>query len=102
MDEPTSGLDATLSVQVITSLKEFSRLGVTIAAVVHQPRYSLFSLFDEVLFIGMGGKSVFMGPTDCALPYFESLGFNRPPFENPADFVSCSNQYFNLQSILTT
>ena len=54
---------------------------------VHQPRYSVFQLFDDALFLGKGGKTVFLGPSHLALPYFESLNFRLPPNENPADFV---------------
>jgi hypothetical protein len=40
-----------------------------------------------VLLLGEGGATVFLGPTSAALPYFTTqLGFQIPPFENPADF----------------
>lgn len=61
-------------------------LGMTIVTVVHQPRYGIFILFDEVLLLGKSGRTVFQGPSTVALPYFNSLGFELPPNENPADF----------------
>ena len=61
-------------------------LGMTIVTVVHQPRYGIFVLFDEVLLLGKAGRTVFQGPSTAALPYFNSLGFELPPNENPADF----------------
>ena len=61
-------------------------LGMTIVTVVHQPRYGIFVLFDEVLLLGKSGRTVFQGPSTAALPYFNSLGFELPPNENPADF----------------
>ena len=61
-------------------------LGMTIVTVVHQPRYGIFILFDEVLLLGKSGRTVFQGPSTAALPYFNSLGFELPPNENPADF----------------
>lgn len=61
-------------------------LGMNIVTVIHQPRYSVFSLFHEVLLLGKAGRTVFQGPCFSALPYFISLGFELPPNENPADF----------------
>lgn len=61
-------------------------LGMTIVTVVHQPRYGIFVLFDEVLLLGKAGRTVFQGPSPAALPYFNTLGFELPPNENPADF----------------
>ena len=63
-----------------------ANVGLNIITVVHQPRYSVFTLFDEVLFLGKAGKTVFQGPTALASPYFCSLGFELPLNENPADF----------------
>jgi hypothetical protein len=59
---------------------------MNISMVIHQPRYSLFTLIDDVLLLGVGGKTVFLGPTSKAMLYFESLGFQCPPTENPSDF----------------
>ena len=59
---------------------------MNIVTVVHQPRYSVFCQFHEVLLLGRAGRTVFLGPVGAALPYFASLGFDLPPHENPADF----------------
>jgi len=61
-------------------------LGMNIVMVVHQPRYGVFTMFHEVLFLGRQGRTVFLGPATAALPYFTSLGFELPENENPADF----------------
>ena len=71
---------------MIQSLTDVSRMGMNIIMVIHQPRYSLFSLFDDVLLLAVGGEAVYLGPSLQALSYFESLGFTCPPMENPADF----------------
>jgi len=86
LDEPTSGLDATSSLAVALSLKKMCELGMTSIMVIHQPRYSLFTLFDDVLLLGKGGQTVYLGPSLGAKPYFESLGFTMPSDENPADW----------------
>jgi len=53
--------------------------------VIHQPRYSIFQMFDQVLLLGVGGNTVFQGSSEAALPYFQRLGFMVPPRDNPAD-----------------
>lgn len=63
-------------------------LGMTVVAVIHQPRYSSFNLFDEVLMLGQGGHTVYMGPPTIAVVYFQmGLGFSMPKNENPADIL---------------
>ncbi|CAJ1329183.1 unnamed protein product [Effrenium voratum] len=86
LDEPTSGLDATTALDIIRSLKQLTAIGMTVVMVVHQPRYSLFTLFDEVLLLGLGGRTVYQGPSQGVLPYFRNLGFHMPRHENPADW----------------
>ena len=31
-------------------------LGMNIIAVLHQPRYSIFTLFDDIMLLGKGGR----------------------------------------------
>jgi len=87
LDEPTSGLDATGSLLLVRVLQKMTQLGMTIVMVIHQPRYSLFTLIDDVLLLGKGGRTAFFGPTEQAKLYFERLGFSMPPNENPADWM---------------
>jgi energy-coupling factor transporter ATP-binding protein EcfA2 len=86
LDEPTSGLDSTSSLMLVEQLKQMTKLGMTIIMVIHQPRYSLFTLIDDVLLLGKGGRTVYMGPTVSAKDYFEELGFQMPANENPSDW----------------
>ena len=58
-----------------------------ISCVIHQPRYSVFILFDELLLLAKGGVTAYMGPTEQMLPYFNHIGFNIAENENPADFM---------------
>mmetsp|Transcript_12317 Transcript_12317/g.26589 ORF Transcript_12317/g.26589 Transcript_12317/m.26589 type:complete len:1041 (+) Transcript_12317:146-3268(+) len=87
MDEPTSGLDSTATLEVLSALKSLALCGMNISAVIHQPRYSVFILFDELLLLAKGGLTAFMGPTEQMLEYFESTGFKMADNENPADFM---------------
>ncbi|KAJ3286083.1 hypothetical protein HDU79_006766, partial [Rhizoclosmatium sp. JEL0117] len=85
LDEPTSGLDSTAAMDAVNILHSISRLGLTIVAVVHQPRVEIFETFDDVLMIAPGGRTAYFGPVSGAKPYFESLGFYFRPTTNVAD-----------------
>jgi ABC-type multidrug transport system ATPase subunit/Ca2+-binding EF-hand superfamily protein len=85
LDEPTSGLDSTSAEVVLSALQDMTRTGMTVITVIHQPRYSIFERFDQVILMG-GGKTVYSGPSRGALPYFKGLGFSITTNENPADF----------------
>lgn len=74
-DEPTSGLDSTSALQVATTLQGVAALGVTVVAVLHQPRYEIFEKFDELLLIAPGGRTAYLGPQNEVVNYFESLGY---------------------------
>ncbi|RMZ19812.1 hypothetical protein D0859_16193 [Hortaea werneckii] len=84
LDEPTSGLDAASAASMMRLLKGISRLGVTIIAVVHQPREQIFYRFDQVLLLAQG-RMVYSGPTGGMEEYFEGMGFQFPLRANPAD-----------------
>ncbi|KAL7746683.1 hypothetical protein RI367_007962 [Sorochytrium milnesiophthora] len=87
LDEPTSGLDSTSALMVCSTLKDISRLGLTIVSVIHQPRYEIFCAFDDMILLVPGGKTAYIGPTAEAQAYFESLGYEFDPRANPADLL---------------
>ncbi|KAJ3308985.1 hypothetical protein HDU76_003758, partial [Blyttiomyces sp. JEL0837] len=87
LDEPTSGLDSTSALKVTSILRSIARVGLTIVAVIHQPRIEIFSKFDDVLMIAPGGRTAYFGPINLAKTYFESLGFVFHPHLNPADVL---------------
>jgi ABC-type multidrug transport system ATPase subunit len=87
LDEPTSGLDSTSSREVVTALRTVATTkGINVLVVLHQPAYETFMLFHKVLLLGKGGRTVFLGPTEDAIGYFEPLGYTCPQRMNPADF----------------
>ena len=87
LDEPTSGLDSTTSNDVMEVLRLIANRGTLVLVVLHQPRYEIFSSFDNVVLLAEGGKMVYMGDTMKAMPYFEQFGYKKPEFVNPADFM---------------
>lgn len=62
-------------------LQGVASLGVTVVAVLHQPRYEIFAMFDTLLLLG-AGRTVFMGPTLSAVRYFQSLDYVCHPLIN--------------------
>lgn len=86
LDEPTTGLDATSAYLVIKTLKALANQGRTIVTTIHQPRSEIWDLFDNLLVLSRGSP-VYSGSTKECISYFGSLGFELPPFVNPAEFV---------------
>merc|ERR1712032_1562968 len=60
---------------------------MTIIMVIHQPRFSIFTLFDTVLLLAKGGRTAYLGPSLQAMEYFTSHGFDAPLHDNPADWL---------------
>jgi ABC-type multidrug transport system ATPase subunit len=91
LDEPTSGLDSTAALEVTDSLKQIAHAtGITVAMVIHQPRYEIWAALDEVLFLAPGGRTVFLGNLKEVHKYFQDT-LNMVPTErdNPAGGAKC-------------
>ncbi|XP_010751585.3 broad substrate specificity ATP-binding cassette transporter ABCG2d [Larimichthys crocea] len=85
LDEPTTGLDASTANSVLLLLKRMASHGRTIIMSIHQPRYSIYRLFDTLTLL-VSGKMVYHGPAPNALDYFANIGYPCEPHNNPADF----------------
>ncbi|KAK5848127.1 hypothetical protein PBY51_005769 [Eleginops maclovinus] len=85
LDEPTTGLDASTANSVLLLLKRMANSGRTIILSIHQPRYSIYRLFDSLTLL-VHGKQVYHGPAQTALDYFSEIGYTCEPHNNPADF----------------
>ncbi|KAI0486722.1 P-loop containing nucleoside triphosphate hydrolase protein [Xylaria cf. heliscus] len=86
LDEPTTGLDATSAYQLIRTLKDLARKGRTIITTLHCPRSEIWDLIDNLVLLSRGGP-VYSGPSRDCIPWFSSLGYEIPPFVNPAEFT---------------
>uniref|UniRef100_A0A671SLQ8 ABC-type xenobiotic transporter n=1 Tax=Sinocyclocheilus anshuiensis TaxID=1608454 RepID=A0A671SLQ8_9TELE len=85
LDEPTTGLDASTAHSVLLLLKRMACQGRTVIMSIHQPRYSIYRLFDSLTLLA-NGKQVYHGPTQDALDYFSNIGYACEAHNNPADF----------------
>jgi ABC-type multidrug transport system ATPase subunit/ABC-type multidrug transport system permease subunit len=86
LDEPTSGLDAFSALTVMNSLRHLATNGRTVISTIHQPRSSIFALFDLLLVLSEG-RTVYSGRAADASAYFANIGFRAPPQFNVADYV---------------
>ncbi|XP_009292498.3 broad substrate specificity ATP-binding cassette transporter ABCG2d isoform X1 [Danio rerio] len=85
LDEPTTGLDASTAHSVLLLLKRMAGQGRTIIMSIHQPRFSIYRLFDSLTLLA-NGKQVYHGPAQDALDYFSNIGYACEAHNNPADF----------------
>ncbi|KAI8892529.1 P-loop containing nucleoside triphosphate hydrolase protein [Globomyces pollinis-pini] len=86
-DEPTSGLDATSALQIMNVLRNLANNGHTIICSIHQPRSSIFKMFDDILLLSRGGRVVYSGAVKSIIPYLELQQMHMEKFTNPADFI---------------
>eukprot|EP00270_Netrium_digitus_P009741 TRINITY_DN2981_c0_g1_i1.p1 TRINITY_DN2981_c0_g1~~TRINITY_DN2981_c0_g1_i1.p1 ORF type:complete len:753 (-),score=269.12 TRINITY_DN2981_c0_g1_i1:256-2514(-) len=87
-DEPTTGLDAYQAQNVMETLRSLAQEGHTVICTIHQPRGSIYNMFDDLMLIG-NGRLVYSGPAgEAAAEYFSTLGYTCPLHTNPAEFFS--------------
>jgi ABC-type multidrug transport system ATPase subunit len=84
LDEPTSGLDAATAMTIMHTILGLARTGRTVVCTIHQPRSSIWHLFDRFMLL-CDGRVVYCGAANNALDYFSGQGFPCPTFSNPAD-----------------
>ncbi|XP_017312985.1 broad substrate specificity ATP-binding cassette transporter ABCG2b isoform X2 [Ictalurus punctatus] len=85
LDEPTTGLDSNTANSIVALLHSLSRSGKTVIFSIHQPRYSIFRLFDHLTLLHKG-ECVYAGPANETIQYFNDMGYECEAFNNPADF----------------
>ncbi|CDW89923.1 abc transporter family protein [Stylonychia lemnae] len=85
LDEPTSGLDSFKSLQMIKLLRKIARSGKTVISSIHSPNSEGFMLFDKLILLA-DGYIIYQGEAKLSHEYFCSIGFECPPYSNPADY----------------
>ncbi|XP_023749515.1 ABC transporter G family member 28 isoform X2 [Lactuca sativa] len=104
LDEPTSGLDSSSSQLLLKALRREALEAVNVCMVVHQPSYSLFRMFDDLILLAKGGLVAYLGPVKKVEEYFSGIGIDVPERVNPPDhyidilegMVKCSVNYKEL------
>ncbi|XP_028775186.1 putative white-brown complex homolog protein 30 [Neltuma alba] len=85
LDEPTTGLDSASSSLLLKALRREALEGVNICMVLHQPSYTLFRMFDDIVFLAKGGFTAYHGPVKKVEEYFAGIGITVPDRVNPPD-----------------
>ena len=85
LDEPTTGLDSASSSLLLKALRREALEGVNICMVLHQPSYTLFRMFDDIIFLAKGGLTAYHGPVKKVEEYFAGIGIPVPDRVNPPD-----------------
>ncbi|KAG9905861.1 putative ABC transporter, partial [Aureobasidium melanogenum] len=91
LDEPTSGLDSQAAYSIVHFLQRIAREGIPIICTIHQPSGVLFEMFDHVLLLAPGGRTIYFGETGKnsgkVVEYFDRYGAHMNESENPAEFI---------------
>ncbi|RDW60635.1 hypothetical protein BP6252_12018 [Coleophoma cylindrospora] len=91
LDEPTSGLDSQAAFSIVTFLQKIAAEGVPIVCTIHQPSGVLFDMFDHILLLAPGGKTVYFGEagyqSQTVVSYFARYGAIMDSSANPAEFI---------------
>ncbi|XP_047322682.1 ABC transporter G family member 28-like [Impatiens glandulifera] len=85
LDEPTSGLDSSSSQLLLRALRREAMEGVNICMVLHQPSYTLFQMFDDLILLAKGGLTAYHGSVKKVEEYFAGIGVVVPERINPPD-----------------
>ncbi|WP_420318901.1 ATP-binding cassette domain-containing protein [Ekhidna sp.] len=73
VDEPTSGLSSMDSAKMMLLLKDLTRKGKLVVAIIHQPSSEIFKLFDRLWILDKGGYPVYNGNPIDAVVYFKTM-----------------------------
>ena len=57
--------------QVMQTLQDLAREGCTVVCSIHQPRSSIFAMFDDLLILSEG-KLLYEGTAEGSLKFFEA------------------------------
>lgn len=86
LDEITSGLDSSTAQSLMATLKDLTKLGHSIAVVIHQPRTAIFNMFDHLLLLSRG-HVLYNGHPSQARGFLEVGHGALPPETGIADWM---------------
>jgi ATP-binding cassette, subfamily G (WHITE), member 2, SNQ2 len=87
-DNSTRGLDASTAVEYVKSLRIITdTMKRTTFVTLYQAGEGIYNLMDKILLID-DGRMIYSGPANAAKAYFIDLGFECPPRQTTADFLT--------------
>jgi ATP-binding cassette subfamily G (WHITE) protein 2 len=87
LDEPTTGLDTFTALHLLFLLKKLTKGGTTVIFSIHQPRSTIYNLFDVVCVLNGHGEEAYFGPAAQAMGFLSTVGLRIDGADNPADFL---------------
>ncbi len=91
LDEPTTGLDSFNAYEVILLLRKLSSQGKIILFTIHQPSSEIFNLLDKLCILALG-STVYFGPSEKSLDFFQEISLPVPNNYNPFEhFIEVTN-----------
>ncbi|KAL1827281.1 hypothetical protein ACET3Z_005693 [Daucus carota] len=87
MDEISNGLDSSSTFQIVKCLQQLTHIteSTTLISLL-QPAPETFDLFDDIILMSEG-QTVYHGPRDNVIQFFENCGFRCPARKGVADFL---------------
>ncbi|EIN06105.1 pleiotropic drug resistance protein PDR [Punctularia strigosozonata HHB-11173 SS5] len=87
-DNSTRGLDSATALEFVKTLRTASEAGgVANIVAIYQASQEAYDLFDKVILL-YEGRQIFFGPTKAAKDYFIRMGYECPPRQTTADFLT--------------
>jgi ABC-type multidrug transport system ATPase subunit len=89
LDEPTTGLDSSISLEVMSAVRNLANQNRTVICTIHQPSHATFELFDTLLLLAKG-RVIYFGNVNEVIEYFmhsSPYHFHYKAGTNPADYV---------------
>ena len=90
LDEPTDGLDSQSSWAIFRFIRKLADSGQAVLCAMHQPSALEFEMFDRLLFLTQGGRTVYFGDigprASVVLDYFK-IGGTCGSRDNTAEFL---------------
>ncbi|KAK9478905.1 ABC-2 type transporter-domain-containing protein [Lipomyces japonicus] len=87
-DNSTRGLDASTALEYSQTLRTTTNLLKNTAIVaIYQAGENIYQLFDKVTVI-YRGRQIYFGPANRAKAYFEQMGYQCPPRQTTAEFLT--------------
>ncbi|CCE61497.1 hypothetical protein TPHA_0A04220 [Tetrapisispora phaffii CBS 4417] len=87
-DNATRGLDASTALEYAQAVRIITNLLNSTAFIsLYQPSEKIYNSFDDVTVLYQG-RQVYFGPTTDAKNYFEKMGYECPPRQSTAEFLT--------------
>ena len=84
-----AGLDSSISLEVMSAVRNLANQNRTVICTIHQPSPETFALFDTLLLLAEG-RVIYFGPTSTMIQYFQEESPYQFPYKkgsNAADYV---------------